>query len=153
MNKTKKIVKNLIKPGETLSQKVVKGGFWVFFLKIVNRGFSLIRLIILARILSPNDFGLMGIALLTMSTLETFSQTGFQQALIQKKDDIGSYLNSAWTVLILRGFILFTILYFIAPYAALFFAVPEAKLIIRVIGFSILFQAFSNIGVIISRKN
>ena len=60
MNKTIKIVKNLIKPGETLSQKVVKGGFWVFFLRIFNRGFSLIRLIILARILSPNDFGLMG---------------------------------------------------------------------------------------------
>ena len=75
MHKIKKIANNLITPGETLSQKVVKGGFWVFFLRIVNRGFSLIRLIILARILSPNDFGLMGIALLTMSTLETFSQT------------------------------------------------------------------------------
>ena len=85
MNKTKKFINNLITPGETLSQKVVKGGFWVFFLRIVNRGFSLIRLIILARILSPNDFGLMGIALLTMSTLETFSKIGFQQTLIQKK--------------------------------------------------------------------
>jgi len=95
MHRIKKIANNLITPSDTLSQKVVKGGFWVFFLRIVNRGFSLIRLIILARILSPNDFGLMGIALLTMSTLETFSQTGFQQALIQKKEDIKSYLNSA----------------------------------------------------------
>ena len=105
LNKAKKLVKNLITPGKTLSQKVVRGGFWVFFLRIVNRGFSLIRLIILARILSPSDFGLLGIALLVISTLETFSQTGFQQALIQKKEDIQSYLNSAWTVLILRGFI------------------------------------------------
>jgi len=152
LNKTKKIVKNLIKPGETLSQKVVKGGFWIFFLRIVNRGFSLIRLIILARVLSPNDFGLMGIALLAMSTLDTFSQTGFQQALIQKKENIESYLDSVWTVLILRGFILFIILYFIAPYAALFFAAPEAKPIISVIGFSILFQAFTNIGVIYFQK-
>jgi len=152
LNKIKKIVNNLITPGETLSQKVVKGGFWVFFLRIVNRGFSLIRLIILARILSPSDFGLMGIALLTMSTLETFSQTGFQQALIQKKEDIESYLNSAWTVLIFRGLILFVILYLIAPYAALFFNVPEARPIIRVIGFSILFQAFTNIGVIYFKK-
>jgi O-antigen/teichoic acid export membrane protein len=152
VNKIKKIVNNLKTPGGTLSQKVVKGGFWVFFLKIVSRGFSLIRLIILARILSPSDFGLMGIALLTMSTLETFSQTGFQQALIQKKEDIKSYLDSSWTVLILRGFILFTILYFIAPYAAIFFKVPEAKSIIRVIGFAILFKAFTNIGVIYFQK-
>jgi len=152
MNKIKKIINNLITPGETLSQKVVKGGFWVFFLRIVNRGFSLVRLIILARILSPDDFGLMGIALLTMSTLETFSQTGFQAALIQKKEDIRSYLNSAWTVLILRGTILFVILYFIAPYAAIFFNTPEAKPIIRVIGFAILFKAFTNIGVTYFQK-
>ena len=152
MHKIKKIANNLITPGGTLSQRVVKGGFWVFFLRIINRGFGLIRLIILARILSPNDFGLMGIALLTMSTLETFSQTGFQQALIQKKENIKSYLNSAWTVLILRGFVLFVILYFIAPYAAVFFNTPEAKPIIRVIGFSILFQAFTNIGITYFKK-
>ena len=152
MNKTKKFVENLINPGETLSQKVVKGGFWVFFLRIVNRGFSLIKLIILARILAPADFGLIGIALLTMSTLETFSQTGFQAALIQKKEDIKPYLDSAWTVLILRGFILFIILYFIAPYAAIFFNAPEAKLIIRAIGFLVLFQAFTNIGVTYFKK-
>jgi len=152
LNKIKKIANNLITPSGTLSQKVVIGGFWVFFLRIINQGFSLIRLIILARILSPKDFGLMGIALLTMSVLETFTQTGFQAALIQKKEDIKSYLDSAWTFLILRGFVLFVILYFIAPYAAVFFNTPEAKPIIRVIGFSILFQAFTNIGITYFKK-
>ncbi|MCD6270366.1 oligosaccharide flippase family protein, partial [bacterium] len=150
--KIKRVVNNLMEPGKTLSQRVVKGGFWVFLLRIVNRGFSLIRLVILARILSPNDFGLMGIALLTMATLDTFSQTGFQQALVQKKEDIKSYLDSAWTVLILRGFILFAILFFIAPYAAIFFDAPEAKSIIQVIGFAVLLQAFTNIGVIYFQK-
>jgi len=94
----------------------------------------------------------LGIALLTMATLETFSQTGFQAALIQKKEDIKSHLDAAWTVLILRGFILFVILYLIAPYAATFFNAPEAKPIIQVIGFAILLQAFTNIGVIYFQK-
>jgi len=152
MHKIKKIANNLITPGGTLSQRVAKGGFWVFLLRIVNRGVSLIRLIIIARILAPSDFGLLGIALLSMSTLETFSQTGFQQALIQKKEDIRSYLDASWTALILRGLILFVILYFIAPYVAIFFDISEAKPIIRVIGFAILFRAFSNIGVIYFRK-
>ncbi|OQX54725.1 MAG: hypothetical protein B5M53_05600 [Candidatus Cloacimonas sp. 4484_209] len=150
--KVREIISNLNNPGETLSQRVVRGGFWVFSLRITERAFSLIRLVILARILSPNDFGLMGIALLTMATLDTFSQTGFQQALIQKKEDIKPYLDSAWTVLILRGFILFAILFFIAPYAAAFFNAPEAKPIIQVIGFAVLFQAFTNIGVIYFQK-
>ena len=90
--------------------------------------------------------------MIMMATLETFSQTGFQQALIQKKDNIESYLNSVWTVLILRSLVLFAILYFIAPFATIFFNVPQAKSIIQVIGFSILFQAFTNIGVIYFQK-
>ncbi len=141
-----------IRVRKSLSHRVVRGGFWVFSLRIVQQLFGLARLIILARILAPHDFGLMGIALLTMATIETFSQTGFQQALIQKKEDIKSYLDAAWTVLILRGFILFIILYLIAPYAATFFNAPEAIPIIQVIGLSFLLQAFTNIGVIYFQK-
>jgi len=137
---------------ERLSQRVVKSGFWAFALRAVNRVFSFVRLIILARVLAPDDFGLMGIALLTMATLDTFSQTGFQAALIQKRDDIKSYLDAAWTVLILRGSILFAILYIIAPFAAHFFNAQEAEVIIRVIGLSFLIQAFTNIGVIYFEK-
>ena len=150
--KVKGFVKNLNEPGKNLSQRAVRGGFWVFSLRAVQQLFGLARLIIIARILSPHDFGLMGIAMLTMATLDTFSQTGFQAALIQKKEDIKSYLDAAWTVLILRGFILFAILYLIAPYAATFFEAPEAKPIIQVIGFAVLLQAFTNIGVIHFQK-
>ena len=148
----KKTINNLAKPGENLSQRAVRSVFWVFSLRIVQQLFNLGRLVILARILAPHDFGLLGIALLTMATLETFSQTGFQAALIQKKEDIKSHLDATWTVLILRGFILFAILYLIAPYAATFFNVPEAKPIIQVMGFAILLQAFTNIGVIYFQK-
>lgn len=136
----------------SLGKKVVKGGIWVFTLRGTQRLFSFVRLIILARILAPSDFGLMGIALLTMAALNTFSQTGFQTALIQKKEDIKSYLDAAWTVTIIRGIILFLILYFIAPYAATFFKSPKALSIIKVIGFSFLIQAFTNIGVVYFQK-
>jgi len=154
MHKTKaeEIIDDPVKPDESLSRRVIISGFWVFSLRVFQQLFSFSRLIILARILAPFDFGLMGIALLTMSTLETFSQTGFQAALIQKKKDIESYLDAAWTVLILRGLAIFGILYFAAPFASSFFAAPEAKPIIRVIGFSVLLQAFTNIGVIYFQK-
>ena len=94
----------------------------------------------------------MGIALLLLSIMETFSQPGFYSALVQKKENIEAYLNSAWTVMIIRGIILFIVLYFGAPHAAIFFNAPEAKLIIRAIGFSILFRAFTNIGVVYFQK-
>ena len=121
-------------------------------LRVFQQLFGLARLIILARILAPHDFGLMGIALLTMMTLDTFSQTGFQAALIQKNKNIESYLDSAWTVMILRGIVLFGALFLIAPYAAEFFNTLEAKSIIRVMGAAVLLQAFTNIGVIYFQK-
>jgi len=76
-----------LKSNVGLREKTIKGGFWVFSLRTVSRLFQLARTIVLARLLSPNDFGLFGIALLALSALDTFSQTGFKQALIQKKEE------------------------------------------------------------------
>lgn len=139
-------------PGGTLGQKVVRGGFWVFALRITQALFSLIRTIVLARLLSPNDFGLFGIALLAMSALETFSQTGFQQALIQKKGDVKPYLDTVWTVQGVRGFLLAGLLYIIAPYMASFFGEPNAAPLLKVLGLSMVFQGFTNIGVVFFQK-
>ena len=135
-----------------LLQRVTQGGLWVFLLRVCQQLFSLIRITILARILAPDDFGIMGIAMLTMATLETFSQTGFEHALIQKKESINKYLDTAWTILVVRGFILFGILYLIAPYVATFFGAAEVKLIIRVISLSVFLQGLTNIGVIHFQK-
>lgn len=147
------IINSIQMPHESLSVRAVKSGFWVFLLRIIQLLFQTIKLIILAHLLDPYNFGLMGVALLTMAILETFSATGFQTALIQKKEDIKSYLDIAWTVLVLRGFVLFALLYLIAPYAAIFFNEPKAAPIIQVIGISVIFKALTNIGVIYFRKD
>ncbi len=144
--------KNIKKSGKTLPQKMVQGGAYLSSLKVIRKVLSLIRLIIIGRILAPSDFGLMGIALLTMSALETFSTFGFRQALIQKKENTDNYLDAAWTVLIIRGFVVFVIVYLIAPYVAFFFHTPEVKPIIQVLGLVIFLQAFANIGVIFFHK-
>jgi len=152
MGRAKEWAKRLWEPGGTLSQRVVRGGIWVFALRIASRVLTLIRTIVLARVLAPSDFGLMGIALLAMSATETFSQTGFQAALIQKKGDIKDYLDTAWTVSALRGLVLFAVLYLAAPYIALFFDTPAATPMMRVIGLSMLLNGLTNIGVVYFRK-
>lgn len=130
----------------------MRGGLWVFALRIANRLFQLIRTIVLAQVLAPSDFGLLGIALLGMSALETFSQTGFNAALIQKKGDIGKYLDTAWTISALRGVVLFALLYIAAPYISLFFETPTATPIMRVIGIALLLKGLTNIGVVYFQK-
>lgn len=137
---------------DSLSHRAIRGGFWVFSLRITERFFYIARLIILARILEPKDFGMLGIAMLTLMTLENFSQTGFEAAIIQKKDGIDTYLDSAWTMGIIRGVILFTVIWFAAPYVALFFEAIKATSIIRVLGLSFFIKSFTNIGVIYFKK-
>jgi O-antigen/teichoic acid export membrane protein len=137
---------------ESLSKRVVKGGLWVLALRLINRGLGFVRTIILARLLAPEDFGLLGIAMLAVATLETFSQTGFQPALIHKKGNIESYLDTAWTVSAIRGTILFGTLFFAAPTIARFFNSPLASLVIRVIAISTLLAGFRNIGIVFFQK-
>ncbi|MFH1772357.1 MAG: lipopolysaccharide biosynthesis protein [Candidatus Omnitrophota bacterium] len=138
---------------ESISGRAVSGGIWVIFLRTIEKLLNIIRLIILARILLPSDFGLLGIALLTLDALLNFSESGFMQALIQKEGSIDSYLDSAWSFLVIRGLLLFTLLYIFAPYLAGLFKIPEAVQVIRAIGLSVIFQGFSNIAVVRFKKD
>jgi len=135
-----------------LTQRVIHGGFWVLGLRGVSFSISLIKTFILARILMPKDFGVMGVAMIAFSTVETFSQTGIQSALIQKKENIESYLNTAWTISIIRGGVLFLLLFSTSYYFADFFNAPETTQIIKIISISFLISGITNIGVIYFQK-
>ncbi|MCG9479556.1 MAG: lipopolysaccharide biosynthesis protein [Actinomycetia bacterium] len=139
-------------PGRGLSSKAIRGGFWVFSLRITDRVFKLLRTIVLARLLSPKDFGLFGIALLVLSILETFTESGFQYALIQKKGETRSFLDTAWTIGLIRGFAIAVIVFFVAKPASIFFGAPDAEPILQVIAASIILHNLKNIAVLYFQK-
>ena len=124
----------------------------MLFFRILQQVMNFTKLIILARVLHPRDFGMLGIALLILATLETFSRTGFQQALIQRKGDVTSYLHPTWTVQAVRGVVLCAILFICAPYIASFFEAPDAEPIVKAICIILIFQGFTSAGMIIIRK-
>lgn len=64
---------------DNLGTRVVRSGAWVFGMRFVRQVIYLGRPIILARLLAHRDFGLMGIAILTMMTLETFLKPDFRK--------------------------------------------------------------------------
>ncbi len=114
---------------------------------------ALINSVILARLLAPSDFGLMGIALMALGVLQGFTNMGFREALIQRKGDLREHLDTAWTISIIRGLVLFFTIFLSAPLIARFFENPRATTVIRVVSFSLLLGSFSNIGVIYFLKN
>jgi O-antigen/teichoic acid export membrane protein len=119
---------------------------------MMNRSLGVVRTIFLARLLSPTDFGLFGIALLSVSALDTFSQPGLQAALVQKKGDVNSFLDTAWTVAVLRGFLLFIALFLFAPLIADFFNSPQAMPVLRVLSISTILSGLKNIKLLFFQK-
>ena len=138
---------------KSITQKIVHGMTWLFALKLSTRGIGFASTLVLARILSPADFGVLGIAMLSISLLQTFSETGFEGALIQKNGDIAGFLNSAWVIAVVRGACLTALLFFGAPMVASFFGSPMAGPILKALAFVPLLNGLSNIGLVFFKKD
>ena len=138
----------LLNPGTDLGHRTANAGFWAFALNITNRVLSTARTVLIARLLAPEDLGLMGIALLMVSFLNTFTRTGFRAALIQRKGSIEDDLDTAWTIEFLRRFMLGGVLALAAPWFADFFGAPEVVNVIRVMGLVVFVNGLQNIAVL-----
>lgn len=122
-----------------------------FLWKLLERGgaqfVGFVVTIILARLLSPTDYGLVAISNIFISIATVFVQSGLNVALIQKKqiDELDKSTVFFFSVTLFA--VLYTILYFSAPHIAVFFNNNQVISIIRVIGLSILFGAFNSIQI------
>lgn len=139
--------------GHSWSQRVAHAGIWSFALHFAEQLFLFGRVFVVAVLLSPRDFGLYNMATLAFLALDALSRTGFEQALIQRKEDIRPYLEVAWTVRCVRGLLLALVIYLVAPWASAFFKEPDALPFVRAIGLSFVFQGLINIGVVTFQKN
>jgi lipopolysaccharide exporter len=124
----------------------------VFALRIASHLLVFVRTIVLAHLLTPHHFGLFGIVLLVDSALDSLSQTGVQAALIQTKADVKQYLDTAWTLQLMRALGLGATIFALAPYVAAFFGESGAVQLLRVLGISALLRGFVNIGVVYFQK-
>lgn len=104
-----------------LGQRVARGGIWLLLADLFTRFSGAIRMIALSRLLTPADFGLLGVALMIQAWIEAFSGTGIQASLIHHKGDIEPLLDSAWTIGIIRAIGIFIFMAAMAPLAAGFF--------------------------------
>lgn len=140
--------------GGSTKAQAVQSGIWVTGINVGDRLLQLLKVIILARLLSPEAFGLLGIALVTIAALRQFSTLGFDDALIQhEKDDVDAYLNTAWLIKIIRGAVIATIAFLTGPTIATFFGEPQAEPIIQILGFTPLILGLQNPAVMYFQKN
>ncbi len=138
---------------KTTKRALVSGSFWVTATEVLVAIIDISRQVVAARVLSPADIGLMGIALLYIAVLESLSKTGFDQALIQKSKDVHGLLNVAWTWHVMRGILLAGLLALAAPWLADWYELPVLRELIWASCIHVVLLGLHNIGVLMFTRD
>ena len=137
----------------SLTHRTARAGLWLAFGDGCARAAGMLKVIVLARLLSPADFGIMGVALLVTTWVQYFSELGFSAALIHKQDDIRPYLDTAWTVQLLRSVAVAGLVVLASPLVGWAFNETAAVPVLQVLALQIVLQGLSNPAIVYLRKD
>jgi lipopolysaccharide exporter len=136
-----------------LAEEAGSALFWKALLQGGTHLIYLLRLLILARVLAPEDFGLLAIAMTGIGISLRLTDLGIQPSLVQRASLTDQHYNTAWTVGLLRALIIGSGIFFTAPLLAALFTEPSAVNIIRVLAILPALDAFASIKVVeLNRK-
>lgn len=122
----------------SLKSKATKGMAWSAIGTFSSQAISFVIGIILARILMPSDYGLIGMLAIFFAISQLFVESGFSNALIQKINRTETDYSTIFYFNILVSLAFYFILFFIAPFIAQFYDVPELTLLTRILSLNIL---------------
>src|ERR1700760_785834 len=95
----------------------------------------LLGTLVLGRLLTPNDLGLVAIATVAITTVMTATETGMTNALVQARPPEAEHYDVAWTIGLIRGTLVCAVLWVTAPYVSQLFGDPRATPLVRMMAF------------------
>lgn len=128
------------------SLNVIKSAGLLFGLQVVQRGLGLISTLVLARLLTPAQFGVVALVALAIQFFELLAATGNQQYIVQKDEVTDDDLNTAWSMDVLLKFGLALLIVAASPVLADYFSSPDLTLALSVAAWSLPIKAFKNPG-------
>lgn len=123
-----------------LRHVVLKAGVWVVLGFVLDKGLALVQVMILARLLTPSDFGLMAMSSAVLLVLFTLSELGLDSAIIARRDVHADDLAVAWTLSCARAGVLASGLWCSADVVAGAMHTPELAVFLKVHALSCFFQ-------------
>lgn len=136
----------------TVGRQVAKGAAWMMLIRLVNRFLGVISTLLLARLLTPQDFGVYALAMMIYSFVELLRAFGFGAVLITKQDPSEDLYHTAWTLNLLLSLGTALLLVLASPLAAAFFEDPRLEPATRFLALLFLVDGFKNIGIIDFQK-
>ena len=126
---------------QTLKQATTKGLFWSSVERFSNQGVQFVFSIILARLLSPSDYGIIAMVTIFFAVAQSFVDSGFSNALVRKTDRVEEDLSTCFYFNIGVGIIAYIVLFLIAPLVANFYSQPILSPIIRITGLGVILNS------------
>lgn len=130
---------------QSLKSKVAKGAVWTLMEKLSTQIVGFLVGMILARLLTPNDYGTVALTGIFFAVAGVLVDGGFGNALIQKKDADDLDFNSVFYLNIALSVVAYVVLFFAAPWIAKFYDTPELTAIVRVSAICFMFNAINAI--------
>lgn len=127
----------------SLREKTVKGIFWSSIQNIGAKGIDLVIIVLLARLIDPEAFGLIGMLSIFIHLSQVFMQAGFKEALIQRKDVNESDYSSVFFINLCTGVLIYLSLFFLSPLISEFYGQPILVDLTRVLSLIFIINAFS----------
>ena len=136
-----------------LNKKIARGIAWMGALKVFMRAISVVSTVILARLLTPTDFGLIAMAMSIIALLELTTAFSFDVPLIQKQQAERGHFDTAWTLNLLFHLLLALLLVALARPAAGFYGEERLTHVIYALAVGFIARGFTNIGIVHFRRN
>ena len=128
---------------ESLKNKTVKGVGWSFIDNLSSSGVSFLVGLVLARLLTPSEYGIMAILTIFIAVSNSIVDSGFSNALIRKTDAKQVDYNTVFLFNLLVSGLLYVALFFAAPAISVFFKEPLLVEVMRVIGWVLVINALA----------
>lgn len=127
----------------SLKTKTLSGMIWSFLQRFGTMTISFVSNIVLARLLTPDDYGTIGMLMIFIAVANTFVDGGFGSALIQKKEPTREDYSTIFWWNMFLSLVLYGVLYMSAPAVARFYDLPLLSQVLRVQGFVLILNALS----------
>ncbi len=136
-----------------IRHRVLEAGGWAMAGFAVEKGIGFLQLVVLTRLLLPGDFGLMAASAAVLLAIQTFSELGLEPAVIAKPKLTDEDLRVAWTLSVIRGFVLTVGLWGLADVIAGSMRIPELGAFLRIHAAGVLLQSLHSPALFVLLKH
>lgn len=130
-------------PEESLKNKTVKGVVWSSVERFSVQGVQFLVMLVIARLLDPKDFGLVGMLAIFLAVAQSLIDSGFSQALIRKQNRTEVDNSTVFYFNIVVSAVLYLVLYAIAPWVSDFYNEPQLCSLMRVLCLIVIVNSFA----------